>query len=215
MKKGILFDLDGTLWDSSEQVTKAWNRCFREKTDRSEQITAHDMRHSFMGKTLPDIAALIFPGVEESERLRILKLCSDDEINYLNSLTPQEYPSLFEGEREVIRRLADEYTLGIVSNCQSGYIEVYLDETDFADCFADIECEGNTKLSKGENIRLVMERQGIEKCVYVGDTQGDANAAAEAGVPFIHAAYGFGKVNSCDGVLDDIRKLPELVKGLI
>lgn len=215
MRKGILFDLDGTLWDSSEQVTKSWNKCIREKTDRSEQITAHDMRHSYMGKTLPDIAALIFPDMEESERLRILKLCSDDEINYLRGLTAEGYPALFPDECNVIKKLAQEYTLGIVSNCQSGYIEIYLDEIDFAECFSDIECEGNTKLSKGENIRLVMERQGIEKCVYVGDTQGDANAAREAGVPFIHAAYGFGKVDSCDGVLDDIRKLPELVKELI
>ena len=61
----------------------------------------------------------------------------------------------------------------------------------------------------------MMERQGIEECVYVGDTQGDANAAKEAGVPFIHAAYGFGKADSCAAVLDDIRKLPEIVKTLL
>ncbi|MBP0988402.1 MAG: HAD hydrolase-like protein, partial [Oscillospiraceae bacterium] len=99
-------------------------------------------------------------------------------------------------------------------NCQEGYIETYLGKIPFADAFTDIESAGRTGLSKGENIRLVMERQGITDCVYVGDTQGDADAAAQAGVRFIHAAYGFGKVDACDAVLDDIRKLPQTVKKL-
>lgn len=214
MKKGILFDLDGTLWDSSEQVVRSWNKCIREKAGRSEQITSEFMRSQCMGKTLPEIAALIFPDMEESDRLRILKMCSDDELDYLNGLT-DGLPTLYPDECEIIKELAKDYTLGIVSNCQSGYIEVYLSQIGFAECFADIECEGNTGLSKGKNIRLVMERQGIDECVYVGDTQGDANAAKEAGVPFIHAAYGFGKADSCAAVLDDIRKLPEIVKTLL
>ena len=39
-----------------------------------------------------------------------------------------------------------------------------------------------------------MERNGIEEAVYVGDTQGDADACKEAGVPMVYAAYGFGNV---------------------
>ena len=214
MKKGILFDLDGTLWDSSEQVVRAWNKCIREKAGREEQITPEFMRSQCMGKTLPEIAALIFPDMEETERLRILKMCSDDELDYLNGLT-DGLPTLYPDECEIIKELAKYYTLGIVSNCQSGYIEVYLSQIGFAECFADIECEGNTGLSKGRNIRLMMERQGIDECVYIGDTQGDANAAKEAGVPFIHAAYGFGKADSCAASLDDIRKLPEIVKTIL
>lgn len=214
MKKGILFDLDGTLWDSSEQVTKSWNKCIREQTDRSEQITAEDMR-SYMGKTLEQIAALIFPAVEEEERLRILRLCSTTELDYLRGLTGDEVPSLFPDECDIIRELAKKYTLGVVSNCQVGYIEIYLDKISFADAFTDMECAGNTGLSKGENIRLVMQRQGITDCVYVGDTQGDADAAKAAGIPFIHAAYGFGTVDECAAVLDDIRDLPKLVRTVI
>ena len=47
---------------------------------------------------------------------------------------------------------------------------------------------------KGENIRLIMERNQIKDAVYVGDTAGDAQACRLAGVPMIYAAYGFGNV---------------------
>ncbi len=211
MKKAILFDLDGTLWDSSEQVTHAWNKTIREKTDRTEQFTVADM-HNFMGRTMEAIAVLMFPDLPDKERIAILELCSDDEIDYLTNPEPGDEPPLFPEEETIIRALAKEYTLGIVSNCQEGYIETYLGKIPFADAFTDIECAGKTGLSKGENIRLVMERQGITDCIYVGDTQGDADAAKQAGVPFIHAAYGFGKVDACAAALDDIRRLPETVK---
>lgn len=211
MKKAVLFDLDGTLWDSSEQVTHAWNRTIREKTDRSEQFTVADM-HNFMGRTMDAIAALMFPSLPAAERLAILDQCSADEIAYLSDPEPGDVPPLFPDEEAVIRALAEKYTLGIVSNCQEGYIETYLKQIPFADAFTDFESFGRTGLSKGENIRLVMERQQITDCVYVGDTQGDADAAHAAYVKFIHAAYGFGSVSECDAVLEDIRRLPEAVR---
>lgn len=213
MKKGILFDLDGTLWDSSQQVTDAWNRTIREKLHRPEQFTVADM-HRFMGKTLEDIAAMMFPAVPETERIAYLRQCSEDELEYLSGLQ-SGLPALFSDECDIMRTLAKDYALGIVSNCQSGYIEIYLDQIGFADVFCDIECAGNTGLSKGQNIRLVMERQGITGCVYLGDTQGDADAAKEAGIPFIHAAYGFGRVDACAASIDDIRKLPEAAAQLL
>lgn len=214
MKKGIFFDLDGTLWDSSAQCIAAWNKCIRERTDRKEQFTVDDM-HNFMGRTIEAIAELMFPDLPEKDRLHILYLCTAEEHGYLSGLQGDDRPPLYPDERTVMQTLAKEYTLGIVSNCQDGYIQIYLSQCGFAEVFADIECAGKTGLSKGENIRLLMERQGITDCVYVGDTQGDADAAKEAGVPFIHAAYGFGTADASAAVLDDIRKLPEIIKTII
>ena len=55
-----------------------------------------------------------------------------------------------------------------------------------------------------------MERQGFEKSVYIGDTQGDCDAAREAGVPFIFASYGFGSVKDPEKSIRDIRELREI-----
>lgn len=210
MKKGILFDLDGTLWDSSAQVTMAWNEAIAEE-GRSERFTVDDM-HNFMGRTIEVIAAMMFPEEPAEEQMRLIMHCTKNEYAYLGG----HYGVLYAGEEEILRTLAKDYALGIVSNCQDGYVQLYLNpaENGFTEVFYDFECSGRTGKSKGQNIRLVMERQGITDCVYVGDTQGDCDAAKEAGIPFIHAAYGFGKVDSSAAVLNDLRELPEVIGKL-
>ena len=88
----------------------------------------------------------------------------------------------------------DGYHLSIVSNCQKGYIEAFLDHYDLWELVEDMECYGNNLRQKGENIRLVVERNRLDEAVYVGDIQGDYDASRAAGVGFIHAAYGFGEI---------------------
>lgn len=209
MKKGILFDLDGTLWDSSAECVAAWNEAIRTQSNRIEQFTLDDM-HGFMGKTIEVIAAMMFPALPEAERLHLLKLCTESEHQYLKT----HRPKLYAEEQAVLNELAKEFVLGVVSNCQEGYIEIYLEQCGCSELFCDFESAGHTGKSKGENIRLVMERQGITDCVYVGDTQGDCDAARAAGIPFIHAAYGFGAVDSYAAKLEKLSDLPDVMKRL-
>ena len=53
-----------------------------------------------------------------------------------------------------------------------------------------------------------MERNHWDHIVYLGDTQGDYDAAQEAQVSFLHAAYGFGTVDVPVPAITDIRDLP-------
>ncbi len=210
MTKAILFDLDGTLWDSSEIVVRAWNKCIEEKTDRPERITVENMK-SYMGKTLDVIASMIFPTLPPEEQLRIIRMCFVYEEEYIK----KNRPRFFDREQQILEELSRDYKLAVVSNCQVGYIELYLDHSGFPELFCDFESAGATGLSKGENIKLVMKRQGIDKCVYVGDTAGDEQAAREAGVPFIHAAYGFGTPEAPDASISSLDGLADAVKQLI
>ena len=74
------------------------------------------------------------------------------------------------------------------------YIEAFLDYFSFHDLFEDTSCFGDNGKPKGQNIRLLYEKNKLDAGVYVGDIQGDYDASRKAGVGFIHAAYGFGIV---------------------
>lgn len=74
----------------------------------------------------------------------------------------------------------------------------------------DFLCFGQTGTEKDETIRTLMERNGLKDAVYVGDTQGDADACRKAGIPFIFAGYGFGDVPEAKVRISKITDLTEM-----
>lgn len=206
-KKAVLFDLDGTLWDSSQEVALSWSEVLNAY---GITLTPQDVQ-SVMGKTLSEIASLLFPHLEEEKQRQILEKCSARELAYLRDHGASPFPGL----RETLERLSQRYALCIISNCQEGYIETFLDCCDLGSYFTDTENAGRTGRPKGENIRMVMERNGFEAALYVGDTAKDQEAAAFAGLPFLHAAYGFGQVEHPDYVLPSLAQLPELARSIL
>ena len=210
MKQAVLFDLDGTLWNSTPRLVESFNLVMeRDYPQLGLSITTERME-SGMGMNRVDLRRHLFPGVEEELGDRLIDACFDEEVRYLRHHSGIPYPGL----AETLEELSREYILGIISNCQAGYIEVFLDTIGVGRYIADHECFA-TGLPKGENIRLLMERNGIEQAIYVGDTQGDLNAADLAGIPFVYAAYGFGQVNRETEQIASLSELPELAKRML
>ncbi len=203
MKKGILFDLDGTLWDSSKEVAASWNIVL-EKLDLDYRVDL-PMMHRMMGHTMDEIASMLFVHEEKERGIALLAMCTDYENEYLRKYGAP----LYEGLAETLAILKKDHFLGIVSNCQAGYIEAFLDHHNLHVFFDDIECFGNNHLEKGANIRLMVQRNHLDQAVYVGDTMGDYMAARDAGISFIHAAYGFGTVPEGTPFIPTIRELPK------
>lgn len=206
LKKGIVFDLDGTLWDSTENIVPAWNIVFRRHREIKFEITLAAMRN-LMGKMIPDIAAEVFPMFSTQHGLDIIDECSQEEIRYLSEQGGVLYPGL----QKTLDALREEYALYIVSNCQAGYIEAFLKFYKFTGYFNDMECSGQTAKPKGENIRLLIRRNNLTHAVYVGDTESDRDAAKAAGIPFILAEYGFGRVHGSPYAIGRISDLPSMV----
>ncbi len=208
MKKGIIFDLDGTLWDATEQMLPAWNRVLTHFSSR-EPMTLAELR-SYMGKTVEEIAAAALPDLPEKDRVAIFNQCSIDELPWLKDHPGKIYPDV----PQVLAQLAKDYPLYIVSNCQDGYIQTFLQVSGMENLFADFTCSGMTGFGKGDNIRLIVEKHQLDKAVYLGDTQGDYNACAKANVPFIHARYGMGTVEQPVKSIAAFRELPEMVQSV-
>ena len=208
-KKAIIFDLDGTLWDSAQAVVDSWNEKITYFPDIDYYITMEQM-YGYMGKTMEEIGLSFFNTVSRERALELLKICMDYENLYIE----EHGGILFEGLEETLAALKEEYFLAIVSNCQEGYIEAFLKYHKLEKYFDDTENYGRTKRCKGDNIKLLVERNNVD-AVYVGDTMGDYDATMQAGLPFIHAAYGFGTVPEGTAKIDDIRELPKKVKEIL
>ncbi len=201
--------MDGTLWDSSANVAASWTEIIRKHGCGLPDVTQKDIM-GVMGLTMDKIADILFGTLPKDERTELLNLCCEYENEYLRKHGGILYPGL----EETLIRLKEEYHLYIVSNCQKGYIEAFLDYYGFGKYFDDIECYGNSLFEKGDNIALVVERNKLDKAWYIGDIQGDCNAAMKAGIDFIHASYGFGKVEQAVPKLKCFGELPELMKSL-
>ncbi|UOR13593.1 HAD family hydrolase [Halobacillus amylolyticus] len=200
----IIFDLDGTIWDSIDTVLNAWNSIIKENDQIKRELTRKDLEGT-MGLQMDDISRKLFPYLDDNTRKQLIIECCDVENEYLE----KQGGVLYKNVEEVLKELSQKYKLYIVSNCQPGYIEAFYKYHNLKRYFLDFENPGRTGLSKGENINLIIERNNLSKPVYVGDTEGDLKAARYAGIPFVYAKYGFGQVSQYDDILE---KFDDLVK---
>lgn len=198
----VIFDLDGTIWDSIDTVLKAWNHCIKKHSHIKRELTRADFEGT-MGLQMPEISKKLFPYLSEDLRTQLIAEFGHVENEYLKQYGGKLYPTV----EEVLNILSKKYKLFIVSNCQDGYIESFYHIHKLEKYFLDYENPGRTGLSKGENINLIIERNNLNSPIYVGDTAGDLTAAKYAGIPFIYAKYGFGHVTEFDYVIDKFDEL--------
>ena len=203
--KGIIFDVDGTLWDSTEMVAVAWNKVIKDEGIEHKELEEKDLKKEF-GKPMEAIGESLFPEMPKDEMMKLM----EKMLKYENGLVAAGPCVIFEGVQETIKKLSEKYPLYIVSNCQDGYIEAFLQYSKLGEYFKDFTCPAYTGRLKGENIRIIMERNGLSEAVYVGDTQGDANSCKEVEIPMIYAAYGFGKVEKADASIQSFDELLDM-----
>lgn len=185
---GLIFDLDGTLWDCSQASADAFNLAY-EKFGISRRVSK-EFVESISGKPTRECDEILLANVPNEVRNEILQLFNQFEIAAV-----QEYAStaLYPDVTLGLEILRPHYRLYVVSNCSERYLDVFHHHTPIGKVFADSECFGRTQNLKHENIRAVVKRQKLLQPCYIGDTAGDEDAAAKAGLPFFHAGYGFGK----------------------
>lgn len=204
----LIFDIDGTLWNTTAVVATAWNRAVSESQIaelKDLHITDKILQKEF-GKPMDVIADDLFGDIDPKSKADLLAKCCVYEHE---AIEKNEEDLTYDRVRETLRELATRNKLYIVSNCQDGYIELVMAKNGIGDIIEDIECFGHTGRQKDENIRLLMERNGIDEAYYIGDTMGDYDASTKAGVKFIFCEYGFGDVPNPDGV---IKSFPELLE---
>lgn len=204
----IIFDLDGTLWET-EKITYKTANAVAKKYNLGKEITLDTIRKT-MGCTFTEAAYNYIPELEKEERERIFS-----EILSINCKILEEFGgNVYDRLEETLKTLKNKYKLAIVSNCGDGYIESFLNSSKLTNYFVDYMAAAKYKVSKADAIRKVMTRNAINDAIYVGDTIKDYEASKGANIEFVQAKYGFGDDLNTEYSIQDISELPDIIKNM-
>ena len=205
MNKAIIFDLDGTLWETIDSTYTAINEVAKKYNYKE---VSKELVCSNYGNNKVESAKLFFPYLEQEEAFKLLD--EADELNIKNLINNGGY--IYPGLEDTLFKLHENYDLYIVSNTATKkYVESFLTSSKLFKYFKDYVAASEIILSKGDAIIKLMDDYYIEKAIYVGDTIKDYNAALKADIPFIQCLYGFGNELDCDNKIKDITELPNKV----
>ena len=208
--ESIIFDVDGTLWDSRALLAGAYNEQLAAEGFSGLHVTPEILKPLF-GRTMTDLADGLFEGfIPKPERYAFMDRCI---VRMDEHLEKYASPAIgYPGLRETCEALKKTHRLFILSNGQKGYPQLAAKALGLADLMDGYLSFGDTGLPKGQTIRILMEQAKIEHAVYVGDTQGDLEACREAGIPFVWAAYGFGSPEAFDARIETFTDLETLME---
>ena len=204
--ESLIFDIDGTLWDSRALVAKGYNKQLEAEGLTRFHVDAEVLKTVF-GKTMTEIADILFGELPQEQRYPLLERCMEQEAKILHS-DPCHigYPKV----RETLEELAKHHRLFIVSNSQSGYPQLCMGKMGLEHLISGHLCFGDTGTCKGDTIKKLMADHNIISACYIGDTAGDMEAADHAGIPFVYCTFGFGKPDHYWKKIDSFAELLEL-----
>ena len=179
MKIGILFDLDGTLLDTLGDLTDATNYALK--------------AHGYPERTVSEIRKFVGNGAANQIRLSVPEGADFEPV--LATYKPyydthcQIKTAPYEGILDALAELKD-YPMAVVSNKPHSAVQV-LSKQYFGDIYARGEAPDCPRKPAPDMVRRTMEVLGVEKCVYVGDSEVDVLTARNAGVPCLSVLWGF------------------------
>ena len=183
MKTGILFDLDGTLLDTLEDLLDATNYALGV--------------HGFPARTLPELRRFVGNGAYNQMRLSVPEGTSPEKIQaVLDTYKPyytdhcQIKTKPYDGILDALAILKAKYPIAIVSNKPDAAVKALC-----ADYFPGLYALGETpdcpRKPEPDMVFKAMGAIGVEKCIYIGDSEVDVLTAKNAGVPCVSVLWGF------------------------
>ncbi|MFQ9916797.1 MAG: HAD family hydrolase [Flavonifractor plautii] len=118
---GLLFDLDGTLWDSVDAICISWNRALERLAPEYAGTVTRARLLPCMGMLLPDILHRLVPELDQERMKPILEEVLSEENAYVAAHGGVLYPEV----EQTLAALSARCPLFLVSNCQDGYIEAF------------------------------------------------------------------------------------------
>lgn len=191
-KRNVIFDLDGTLYDTEKVSIEALQTALSKLG--IDDVTEDEIKEQF-GEVTDTIVRNLVPDMGEKFYIGL-----KEEIKFQEERLIPEKGELYDGIRDMLENLdSSGYNLSICSNGRVKYIKIVLETTGIEDYFVHIKGNQPGK-SKADQLRSLLEELESKNAVMVGDRYHDIEAAKKTGIPCIGAAYGFGRqeVESAD-----------------
>lgn len=200
---GLIFDMDGTLWDAVDTYARIWNEVFLR-----EGRKVHVTRESLIGNIgipIPRILDNLFPDIAPEEAARFSKELADEEPALLSRYGGTPYPGVVSG----LERLSHKYKLFLVSNCDTHTLPIFMSCIGITPFITEAVSYGDTHKPKGDNMLLLKAKYGLRQPLYMGDIEADGQETHRAGLPFVYARYGFGHTDDYELAFDSFDDFTE------
>lgn len=206
--KGIIFDLDGTLWEVTDRTYESVNEVT--KKYNLEEVSRETVCNTF-GMNREESAKNYFPYLNLDKALKLI-----DEIAIINIKNLKQYGgNLYSNLESTLIKLKRKYKLFIVSNTgETEYIEAFIISSNLSEYFDSYIAASALKISKADGIKKVINENGLKKAIYVGDTRKDLDSSNIANIPFVHARYGFDKNLKTEFFINSIQELPDIAEKI-
>ena len=204
----IIFDMDGTLWDTSYSTLEAANKI----ADKYEIVRKFEMKTitDGMGLSFDENVKNYFPYLEYKDGSKFL----DELINTNISMLSTKGGKLYDDVEATIEKLSKKYKLGIITNNNDDYVKIFFKTSGLEKYFSDYIGAATYGITKSDAIKKMVEKYGETTNYYIGDIRKDMEATLKAGIEFIHAKYGFEPTLEYKYSIDSIKKLPDYLEQI-
>lgn len=211
MKIGVLLDMDGTVLDTIQDLTDSTNAAvthFGYPARTAKEIL------SFIGNGAWWLLRKAMPGTEPDAQVDTVLAYYQQYYKAHCQIKTKPYDGILEGLAE----LKETFSLAIVSNKPDAAVKA-LAEQYFPGMFALGETPECPRKPAPDMVYRAMETLGVEKCIYVGDTEVDIQTAKNAGVPCLSVTWGFREIPELKAAgaqyfCHETEKLPEMIRKI-
>ena len=198
---GLIFDMDGTLWDAVNGYAQSWTNVFKAKG--IDRVMSREGLQKLMGQDVKTLLANIIPEIAEEERPVFYQDVLTRYAIDISGVGAKIYPGVTEG----LKQLSTKYKLFILSNCDKGGIQLFLDYTNTGKYITACLEHGMNYMPKHHNMRLLADIHRLKHPIYIGDTDSDSKQSRMAGISFAFVGYGFGSTDDYDIAFNDFPEL--------
>ena len=208
----ILFDLDGTLLNTLEDLTDATNATLAHFG--CPERTMEEVRN-FLGNGAERLIRLALPGKENDPDISEVLCWYKDFYAAHSQIKTRPY----DGVLEALQAVKEAFPVAVVSNKPDGATKLLCKQY-FGDVYALGESSRCPRKPAPDMVHQAMAAIGAEKCIYVGDSEVDVLTAKNAGVPCLSVLWGFrdrktllaaGADHFCESPADLFKTLKEMI----